>query len=52
MRLGFGVAMAVVQPAAAAPIQPLVRELLYAAGVAIKRKKKKSTDSQTPLVTL
>ena len=39
MQLGSSVAIAVVQAIAAAPIQPLGRELPYAEGAAIKRKK-------------
>ena len=39
MWLGSGVAMAVAQATAAAPIQPLAQELPYATGTAIKRKK-------------
>ena len=39
MWLGSGVAMAVAQASAPAPIQPLAWELPYATGVALKRKK-------------
>ena len=39
MGLGYSVAMAVAQAAAATPIQPLAQELPYAAGAAIKKKK-------------
>ena len=42
MRLRSGVATAVAQPSAAAPIRPLDWELPYAASTAIKIKKKKS----------
>ena len=42
MLLGSGVAVAVLEVAAAIPIQPLVWELPYAAGMALKRKKKKA----------
>ena len=41
MWLGSGVAMAVARPAAAASIQPLAWELLYAVGVVLKRKRKR-----------
>ena len=41
MKLGSGVAMAVAQASAAAPVQPLSWEFPYDAGVALKRKKKK-----------
>ena len=37
---GSGVVVVVVQAVATAPIQPLARKLPYAAGAAIKRKKK------------
>ena len=43
MQLGPGVAMAVTQVSAAAPIRPLGWELSYATGVAIKKKKKKKS---------
>ena len=41
MLLGSGLAMAVGRLVAAAPIRPLARELPYAVGAALKRKKKK-----------
>ena len=41
MQLGSQVAVAVVRLAAVAPIQTLAWELPYAAGVALKAKKKK-----------
>ena len=46
MWLRSGVAVAVARPAAVAPIQPLAQELPYAAGVVLKRKKKKNTLNQ------
>ena len=39
MQLGSGIAVAVRQPAAVAPIQLLAWELLYATGAALKKKK-------------
>ena len=39
MQLGSGVAMAVVQAAAAALIQPLAQELSYAAGATVLKRK-------------
>ena len=41
MCLGSGVAMAVAQATATAPIQPPAQELPYATDAAIKKKKKK-----------
>ena len=41
MQLECGVVVAVDRPAAAAPIQPLARELSYAAGTVLQKKKKK-----------
>ena len=38
--IGSGVAVAVVQASAVAPVQPLAQELPYAKGAAVKRKKK------------
>ena len=42
MWLGSGLTVAAVEAAAAAPIQPLAWKLPYAAGVALKKKKKDS----------
>ena len=42
--LGFGIAVAVCRPGAAAPIQPLALELSYAVGAALKRKKEKKKE--------
>ena len=39
MQLRSAVAVALAEATAAAPIQPLARELLYATGAAVKRKK-------------
>ena len=45
MRLGSSVALVVAEASASAPIGPIAWKLLYAAGVAVKRKeKKKSAD--------
>ena len=41
MWLGSHIAVVVGRPAAAVPIQPLAQEFPYAAGAALKRKKKK-----------
>ena len=41
--LGYHVAVAVVQAAAAAPIRPLAWEILYDVSAALKRQKKKRT---------
>ena len=41
MSVGSGVAVAVVEASAVAPMQPLAGELPHAIGLAIKRKKKK-----------
>ena len=40
MKLGSGVAVAVLQALSAAPVQPLAWELPYAAGVAKEKKRK------------
>ena len=42
MKLGSGVAAAVVRLAVVAPIQPLAWKLPYATGAALKKKKKKN----------
>ena len=47
MRLGSGVAMAVVQAAIAALTQPLVQELLYATGTAVKKQTNRSSHHGT-----
>ena len=48
MQLGPGIAVAVVQPAAATLIQLLAWELPYATGEALKRKEKKRKKKRTP----
>ena len=47
MQLGSGIAVAVVQPSAAAPIQPLAWELPYATYAALNRRKEKKEQNKT-----
>ena len=44
-RLGFGLLWLWHRPAATAPIRPLAWELLYAVGVALKKKDKKTNNN-------
>ena len=46
-RLGSGVAVAVVRPAATAPIRPLARHPPYTAGAALKRQKQTNNNNKT-----
>ena len=50
MCLRSGIAMAVAQAAAVAPVQPLAWELPYASNVALKRKKKKEKEKEKKIL--